>query len=613
MHTEKTDLIKILQFIECNPGSAFFYSPNIYKKETSYLFTRPLREIAAFSKKDFYDILDLLDKEKDHTAFGYITYEAGYLLEEKFSNLADKNSNVPFAKFYLFDQKNVRKLLPEDISFESLSLNEYRKNFYLTDFSLNTNKELFTENITKIRNYISEGETYQVNYTVKCKFTFHGDIISFFHLLLFNQSARYIAFINDGENFIVSFSPELFFEKNKKNLYCKPMKGTQARGFNDKTDRMGSKKLFTSTKDHAENVMIVDLLRNDMGKISEFGSVEVQRLFEVEKYESLFQMTSTISSSLNSNVRFSDIIKNLFPCGSITGAPKIRTMQIINELEKDKRGIYTGAIGILDKDKMIFNVPIRTIVISKDSGKGEVGIGSGIVWDSSSEGEYNETLLKSNFLLKTDAPFNIFTTMLVKNNQVFLLNRHIERLKKTADYFLFKFDEKLIKRKINDLLHSLDPFQCYRLKIILDKWGNISHEQSIFYKNINTSTDIIISNERISSLNKFQYFKTTNRKLYDLELKNALNAGYGEVLFLNEYENLAEGAISNVFIKKGNNWLTPPIDTGILDGIYRSYLLSSHRNYFEAELKLDDLLSAKEIIITNALRGVSKVRNIKLK
>lgn len=610
MNKDKTDLLEILYFVKNNPGAAFFYSPNIYHREYSYLFSSPFNVLSAFSKDEFYEILELLSKEKNRAAFGYIPYEAGYLLEDKLKGLIDENPKIPFLRFYQFNHKNVRKFLPEDLSYESLRGNVFGENFSLSDFSLNTSKEQFVENIRRIKDYISEGETYQVNYTVKGTFTFQGDIISFFCLLLFNQSAKYISIINDRENFIVSFSPELFFTKNKRNLISKPMKGTEARGFDLKSDKMRLEKLSKSKKDQAENLMIVDLLRNDMGKISKFRSVKVERLFEIEKYESLFQMTSTISSRLKSNTSFSDIIKSLFPCGSITGAPKLRTMQIISELENDKRGIYTGAIGILDRDKMMFNVPIRTLVISKESGKGEVGIGSGIVWDSSPESEYNETLLKGNFLLKPDAPFCIFTTMLAENNDVFLLDRHIERLRRTADYFLFKFDKKSLYTWITGLLQTLEPSLKYKLKVSVDKWGNIFHELSAYQAAENESIDVIVSKERISSRNKFQYFKTTNRRLYDIELKKASEKKIGEVLFLNENENLTEGAVSNVFIKKGDLWLTPPVSSGILDGVYRSHLLSDKKNYRESELTMDDLLSASEVILTNALRGARKVRNI---
>ena len=218
--------------------------------------------------------------------------------------------------------------------------------------------------------------------------------------------------------------------------------------------------------------MIVDLLRNDLGKISKINSVTAKPIFEIEKYETVFQMTSTVKAVLQEN-SFKSIIRNIFPCGSITGAPKIRTMEIIKKLEKESRGIYTGTIGIIENKIFTFNVPIRTISIDKKQKRGELGIGSGIVWDSDPSQEYNEVELKSKFITGSQNYFELIETMLFENGKIFLLDYHLKRVKDSAEYFLFHFDEKMILDFISNAVNKLDAKKAYRIRFLLPKWGKI--------------------------------------------------------------------------------------------------------------------------------------------
>ncbi|MEI7811838.1 MAG: aminodeoxychorismate synthase component I [Ignavibacteria bacterium] len=605
----KIDILKALETVKNKDGSAFFYSPCIYKDEYSYLLTDPLSILESFAVDNFFSSVAKLDELSELTAIGYLSYEASYLMEKRLNRFIAAEQKYPLMKFYLYQKENVRKFSSEDISYNSLIGCKLFDNYKITGFNINTGGDQYIKNIEKIKEYIEAGDTYQVNYTVKGGYAFEGDIISLFLSLIFNQSAKYIAFINDGSDYIISVSPELFFKIKGKDLFCKPMKGTIGRGYNFETDRLNHDALENSGKDKSENIMIVDLLRNDMGKISEFGSVKADTLFEIEKYETLFQMTSAINSKLKPGITISDVLKNLFPCGSITGAPKIRTMEIIQELESEKRNIYTGAVGIINQNESVFNVPIRTLVISKESGKGEIGIGGGIVWDSLAESEFRETSLKSNFLCKPDSVFNIFTTMLIENNQLFLPDKHLTRLRETARFFLFNFDEKQIERKLTRLLKKTIGSKTYRVKVILDKWGNCQIEMNEFQLN-DSSIDVLISKTKISSCDKFQYFKTTNRVLYDREYKKATEKGFGEILFFNEKNKLAEGAVSNVFLKRNGGWFTPEISSGILNGIYREYLLNMFKDYKETDLTSDNIRNADEIILTNSLRKEIKVANI---
>ncbi|HSP88905.1 MAG TPA: chorismate-binding protein, partial [Ignavibacteriaceae bacterium] len=389
----------------------------------------------------------------------------------------------------------------------------------------------------------------------------------------------------------------------------RPMKGTLQRGCSKTDDSLAAYSLRNSEKNRAENLMILDLLRNDMGKISEFGSVRLRKLFEVEKYETLLQMTSEVESVLREEILFSDIIKNIFPCGSVTGAPKMSTMKIINEIEKEERGIYTGAIGLILEDKKVFNVAIRTIQIEKENEnkfKGEIGIGSGIVWDSNPEKEYEEVLLKSNFLLKPFPYFELFETMKFSHGEFQRLNLHLKRLQESASYFLFKYDEELIIKSLDYELEDYSSSKDYKVKLTLNKWGKVKVEVSDFPETPE-EIKIIISNKVISSGNRFQSFKTTFRDLYNSEYKKYSDKGFFDVIFINEKNQVVEGSITNIFINKTGLMYTPPVSCGILPGVFRKYWLQTNINIKEEVLYKDDLLIADEIILTNSLRGIIKV------
>jgi len=351
-----------------------------------------------------------------------------------------------------------------------------------------------------------------------------------------------------------------------------------------------------------------------MGKISEFGSVRLRKLFEVEKYETLLQMTSEIESVLREDISFSDIIKNIFPCGSVTGAPKISTMQIINEIEKEERGIYTGTIGLIHEDKKIFNVAIRTVQLKKENEnkyKGEIGIGGGIVWDSNPEKEYEEVLLKSNFLLKPFPYFELIETMRYSNGKFERLDLHLKRLEESASYFLFKFNEEIVIQSLKDKITKYVSSNDYKVRLTLDKWGKVKVEISEIPLTLK-EIKIIISDKIVFSENRFQYFKTTNRELYNSEYRKYSEKGFFDVIFINEKNQVAEGSITNIFINKTGLLYTPPTASGSLPGVFRKSWLQTNINIKEEILYKDDLLIADEIILTNSLRGKVKVDKLYL-
>ncbi|MBZ0200048.1 MAG: aminodeoxychorismate synthase component I, partial [Ignavibacteriaceae bacterium] len=557
------NLLKSVSDIE---HAAFFYTPVVYPNAESILFEKSAEIISAYGSDDFLPSIKRATKflNKGLTGFMLLKYEAGYLLEKK-TNKYFSPSNKPVLKIVLFDKNNVNQFPSSSIIFEK---DDFIKSFEINNFGMNTTREEYSLVIEKIKNYIAAGETYQVNYTVKGKFDFRGSLQSLFLNLLFNQSARYTAFINDDEETVISLSPELFFKTKHNIITTRPMKGTATRGLRHSEDETQKYLLTHSEKEKAENLMIVDLLRNDLGKISKTGTVRVKKLFDVEKYESLLQMVSTIKGDLREDVDLPEIIKNIFPCGSITGAPKINTIKIIKEVEKEERGIYTGAIGLLNKKETAFNVAIRTVVINNKTRKGEIGLGSGIVWDSEADREYDEVILKSRFLTSPNEYFEIFETMLVKGKEVAFLYQHIERMKNGASFFLFCFDEEKVKNEIEQRLSLLNDDEEYRYRLSLTKWGGLNH-QITGYKKYYGEVKVIISSKQTNKNCKFLFFKTTERKLYDAEHSLYSARGFFDVLFFNEKGELTEGAITNVFVKIGGEVYTPPSKCGLLTGIYR--------------------------------------------
>ncbi|GAB6281472.1 MAG: aminodeoxychorismate synthase component I [Ignavibacterium sp.] len=600
-------LDEILLKVSTIPNSAFFYTPSIYKNASSYLFLKYQKSVFIQNKSDIERKLKLIDKlmVEGFQGFGLINYEFGYLLEQKLVHLLNNNSKN-LLSFFFFNENNILKIKSSQINLNyDFKISDYK----ISNFKLNTTQKSYINSIDKIKNYIEIGDTYQVNYTIKSKFNISGNLISFFKNLIFNQSAEFIAFINLANQIIISLSPELFFSVKKNDILVKPMKGTISRGINLYEDEINKSVLINSSKDKAENIMIVDLLRNDLGKISEFNSVKTTKLFALEKYESIYQMTSTIQSKLKKNIKFSEILKNIFPSGSITGAPKIRTMEIIKSLEKENRNIYTGSIGLFVRDKIVFNIAIRTLEIDKNNYKTELGLGSGIVWDSDPISEFNEAKLKGKFLINPLNYFEIFESVLFEEGKLFLWNEHLDRLRKTANYFLFVFDEKKITNQIKKVIDTLNYSHKYKLKIVLTKFGKIKIEVEKISEELN-NLSVIVSKKFINSKNVFQYFKTTNRKLYDSELKKYKSKGFEEIIFLNEKGEITEGSFTNIFIKKNDIYFTSPINSGILSGVYRKYFLIKNANSREMKLSIQDLINASEIILVNSVRKEMKVKKL---
>jgi para-aminobenzoate synthetase/4-amino-4-deoxychorismate lyase len=458
----------------------------------------------------------------------------------------------------------------------------------------NTERDEYNAAIGKIKEYISQGKTYQVNYTMRLNADFEADPRALFTHLARTQN-KYAAYLDIGNWAICSASHELFFDLDGEVITGRPMKGTVKRGRTTNEDLIISGWLHASTKNRAENVMIVDMIRNDIGRIAEVGSVHVPELFTIEKYPTLFQMTSTVKAKTKASVV--EIFSALFPCASITGAPKVSTMNIIAELETSPRRIYCGSIGyIAPNRKARFNVAIRTALVDKQSNKAEYGLGGGIVWDSTSADEYGEALLKARVL--TDPPqkeFSIFETLLwTPEEGYFLLERHMARMMDSADYFQYQFMKEKMLQCLEQVIENAATPQ--RVKLLLNSQGEFSGEVKDFQPN-NKVFQVCLAKDPVNSNDRFLLHKTTKRDVYE----QAAISGYDDVLLFNENGELTEFTIGNLVVKMDGELFTPPIECGLLAGTFRAELIASGE-VKERVIPASDLRKCEAMFLVNSLR-----------
>jgi para-aminobenzoate synthetase/4-amino-4-deoxychorismate lyase len=421
-----------------------------------------------------------------------------------------------------------------------------------------------------------------------------------------NQQTPFCAWLDIGTHRILSASPELFFALEGNLLTMKPMKGTAPRRPRMDDDQRQQELLATSAKDRAENLMIVDLVRNDLATIAETGSVEVPVLFAVETYPTVHQMTSTVTAVIRPQVGLTDIFRALFPCGSVTGAPKRRTMEIIRELEGQPRGVYCGAIGYVSPGRdAVFSVAIRTVVVDAATGEAELGIGSGITWDSDAAGELRECLDKSAFLTRDSSGFSLIESLRSDRDGYLLLERHLRRLADSADYFGFRLDADDLRKRLLELDRGLSGVQKVRLLLAAD--GGITLEALDIAETDRTSLPALlaVSAQRVDSSDTFLYHKTTRRTLYDKQLR--AHPGCYDVIFLNKRDEVTEGCFNSIIISLNGELLTPALECGLLPGVLRGELLEVGA-VREAVLTLNDLRAADTIWLVNSVRGWRECR-----
>ena len=473
----------------------------------------------------------------------------------------------------------------------------------------------YAERIAAIHEWIRAGDIYQLNFTVPFRVQLRGNAAGLYARLRRRQPVEYGAFVHwrQGRR-VLSFSPELFLcverDGETRTIVSRPMKGTAPRGRTTREDRERAEWLRGDAKNRSENVMIVDLMRNDLGRLCEFGSVEVRDLFAVEKYPTVWQMTSTVTGMLRVDVRFAQIFRALFPCGSITGAPKVRAMRLTTEVEDEARGVYTGAIGYFSAERSVFNVAIRTLELDGDSGK--LGVGGGIVMDSDMREEFRECLLKARFLTASaeewPEEFSLIESLLWQEGEYPLMELHLDRLVDSAEYFDFECERKAVKSALLEHARGFRGGSARKVRLLMDGDGKvrISSEMLGDAGGPGKPVRMRIAAQRTDPRDRMLYHKTTHRRVYDEAFRAAVKAGFDDVLFLNSCGEVTEGAISNIFVENDGRWMTPPVECGLLAGVYRRHLLETRANAEERVLFLEDLRSADAVYICNAVRGVRR-------
>ncbi len=587
-------------------------SPGI---ESSFELSNCTAELAAFSLDEVVPVLQAVQgaAADGYWAAGYIEYEAAPAFDSsmrvRHRSLGDPFEAMPLVWFGIYeDQRPVdpprrRKSGPSG--------------YGLSPWSPSVTEDEYRLAIEEIHEAIGRGDTYQVNHTFRLRAAFSGDATELYRDLVVSQRGAYGAFIDTGRFQVLSASPERFFRLRDRHIDVRPMKGTVRRGRWSAEDVVLAQELQGSEKNRAENLMIVDLLRNDLGRIAEFGSVEVEELFALERYETLWQLTSQIGADVREDIDLSGVFAALFPSGSITGAPKASTMQVISDLESTPRGVYCGTIGYVapvgHEAGAHFNVAIRTVVIDQEEGLAEYGTGGGITWDSTFGNEYEEAILKARLLHTGKSRFGLLETIRWQKGEFRLLERHLDRLSDSADYFGFRYDEHDVREALTK--HSTALYMTVdtaaRVRLTMTRRGKIKLETAEvdLLPFVDTPEDlefgmhqvhVTVAADAIDRSEVSLYHKTTMRDRYEDARQSA--PGVDDVLLVNQDGFVTESTIANLAVRFGDVWLTPPLDAGCLPGVYRAELLARGA-LEEAPIPMSDLAIADDIALINSVRG----------
>ncbi len=574
------------------------------ENRTSWCFSAPERVLSAASVEDVPALVQELERVTAAGAYvaGYMSYEAGYAFLDLEPPSVDAG---PLAWFGVYE--NPQRGAPTEVEH---GLQVLTTECTVSDAVFDRDRARYTEDLRTIRNHIQAGDVYQINYTAPVRFRFDGDPRALYRRLRHRQHVPYGAYLNLGDSQVLSCSPELFFRREGERVWTRPMKGTIRRGRTLEEDRALREALRTDPKNRAENLMIVDLLRNDLSVCCRPGSVQVPSLYETESYDSVTQMTSTVEGRLRDDAGLADVLRALFPCGSITGAPKRRAMRIIRALEPGPRGVYCGAIGMAGPgDTAVFNVAIRTAVLG--GAEGRMGVGSGVVWDSDPEAEYEECQLKGRFLTaspdtgqsRDDKPLKLIETLRAENGTVALLDRHLARLARSAEYVGYPFDEAHIRERIQASLRAGPESAPQKVRVTLDRWGTVDVSVDPVGEPRPTPWRVVVSDLRADAEDPLFYHKTTHRGVYEEARAAARAVGCEEAILLNEQGHVTEGTYTNIFVEQGGRLWTPPVECGLLGGVYRAYVLETEERAGEKKLTAEDLRSADAIYCCNAVRG----------
>lgn len=544
-------------------------------------------------------------------AAGFVAYEAAPAFDPALAT-RPADPRLPLLWFALFDRR-IDADLAELLDDGDASLGELRPDVAEADYAAG---------VERIRDLIAAGDSYQVNYTFRLRAQLadaevregglHAIVaatpvasptpqpspLALYRRLCEAQQAAFCAYLDFGDGVIVSASPELFFRWEGGELELRPMKGTRPRGRWLEEDEALARELVASPKDRAENLMIVDLLRNDAGRVAEFGSVRVEKMFEVEPYPTVLQMTSTVRARTREDTTLTDIFRALFPCGSITGAPKVRTSRIIAELETSPRGVYTGAIGFVSPGEAVFSVAIRTLRVDRDTGEAELGVGSGVTYDSVPADEYRECLSKAAFVRHAPPPALLETFGWAPETGFARLDGHLERMARSAAYFGYALDAGALRSRLGALAAELPP-EPRRIRVELSPRGEVAVEHTPAPR-WEEPVRLALARRHGDTAHPFWYHKTADRSRYDAH--DPVVVAHDLVLFVNERGELAETAIANLVVELEGRLWTPHLDAGLLPGILRAELLRDGR-IRERALTPEDLRRATAVWVINSLRG----------
>ncbi|GIV08333.1 MAG: aminodeoxychorismate synthase, component I [Fimbriimonadales bacterium] len=561
---------------------------------------RPVAVIDAFKHSEILPALAEVERaaQRGRTAVGFVAYEAAHGLDKAFPQA---QAGLPLVWFGLYDHV----VIASSASLLHMGLGRLKSSLPPSlAWQTTLNEPAYHRALQRIRDYIAAGDVYQVNYTFRLRAPFEGDPQTLFMQLYHAQPVPYAAYLDMGDCALLSLSPELFFQLEGGRIVSRPMKGTAPRGRTVAEDLQQAQSLPSSEKNRAENLMIVDMVRNDLGRIARTGTVSVPRIFEVERYATLWQMTSTVEAETDAPLP--EIFRALSPAASITGAPKIRAAQIIHELETTPRGVYTGAIGVvLPNRRAQFNVAIRTFYYDYTRKRLEYGVGSGIVWDSDQRAEYEECLAKAQVILKPRTEFELLETILWRPRRgYFLLEKHLQRLQRSAEYFGYKWDGAMVQ----DLLRNAPfpdggdavlPACAYRVRLLLNCDGKAQVECAPLEPKPR-NWRVALAPEPVDTRDMFLYHKTTNRTIY--ERARASCPDCDDVILWNALGEITESTIANVVVRLHGKLYTPPVSCGLLGGVYREYLLE--RGWIEERvITIDELRQAEAIYLINSLRG----------
>jgi para-aminobenzoate synthetase/4-amino-4-deoxychorismate lyase len=562
-----------------------------YGQGRSFVFRGLERVIEA---RFVADVLHALESVEDAVsgglhAAGFVAYEAAPAFDSALT-VRPPDGRMPLVRFGIYRER-VPSAPPEPSSTADA--------FHLGAWTPSITREAYARDVARIREWIAAGDTYQVNHTFRLRAPFAGDDRVLYARLVNAQRSAYCAHLRSGGVSLLSVSPELFFRWRGGELELRPMKGTRPRGRWPAEDRAVADELLHSAKDRAENLMIVDLLRNDAGRVAEFGSVHVPALFDVERYETVHQMTSTIRARTRPDARLTEVFRALFPCGSITGAPKVRTSEIIAGLEDSPRGVYTGAVGFASPGEAVFNVAIRTLVIDRERGTAEMGVGSGITYDSDAAAEYDECLSKAAFTRRAPADFRLLETILWEPDAGFyLLDRHLERMRASADHFGYRFDGDAGAARLEEAVASADG--ALRVRLLLARDGEATVEAHPLGTGAGDEpVRVAVAAEPVDSGDAMLYHKTTRREAY--ERRAASRPDCGDVLLVNERGEVTESTIANLVVEMDGARWTPPLECGLLPGVVRAELLAAGQ-VRERVLAPDDLRAGDALWLVNSVR-----------